>query len=86
MKVSLRKNITAVRADELWGGKSKSVDEGEIFRVNLMDTEIIWRDLDRPKRSLKEEKAVSHVQGAGENAFRKHLMPFHPVFLRSRAL
>lgn len=24
-----------------------------------MDTEIIWRDPDRPKSSLKEEKAVS---------------------------
>lgn len=51
-----------------------------------MDTEIIWRDTDRPKSSLKEEKAVSHVQSGGENAFRKHLMPLHPVFLRSRAL
>lgn len=86
MRVSLRKHIPAIRADELWGGKSKSVDEGEIFRVNLMDTEIIWRDPDRPKSSLKEEKAVSHVQGAGESALRTHLTPLHPVFLRSRAL
>lgn len=86
MRTSLEKHITAIREDELWGGKSESIDEGEIFRVNLMDTKIIWRDLDRPKSSLKEEKAVSHVQDAGENTFRKHLMPLHPVFLRSRAL
>lgn len=61
MRESLGKNIAAIREDELWGGKSRSIDEGEIFRVNLMDT----NSLERPGRTsgLREEKTVLSCTG-----------------------